>query len=142
VPSSDGTLRKHNLTEMVSDLIKSGMPKRKTSEAEAAPVPEAPVKRTSTKRSTTPAAHKHTTKKSQVVSPSEPVSTPTPASAAPLSVGPLSVTPTTTPTTITHEQIALRAYFLWEGRGKNGGSPASDWFQAEQQLRAELLAIA
>ena len=38
----------------------------------------------------------------------------------------------------THEQIAVRAYLLAEARGFSGGSPADDWFQAEQQLREEL----
>ena len=34
------------------------------------------------------------------------------------------------------EEIALRAYQLWEERGKPHGSPEEDWHLAEQQLRA------
>lgn len=98
------------------------MPKRKTSEVEATPVSETPVKRAETKRRETPTTHKHTTskktKKTLTPSPSEAIAA--------------------APAAITHERIAMRAYFLWEARGKHGGSPAEDWFLAEQQLRAEL----
>lgn len=98
------------------------MPRRKTSEVEAAPVSETPMKRAETKRSATPTAHKHTTtkttKKTQSPSLSEPIAA--------------------APAAITHEQIAIRAYFLWEARGKQDGSPAQDWFLAEQELRADL----
>ncbi len=33
------------------------------------------------------------------------------------------------------EEIARLAYFLWEARGGEGGSPEDDWFQAEEQYR-------
>ena len=35
-----------------------------------------------------------------------------------------------------HEEIALRAYQLWEERGKPHGSDEEDWYLAEQQLQA------
>ena len=35
-----------------------------------------------------------------------------------------------------HEDIARRAYQLWEERGKPHGSPEEDWHLAEHQLRA------
>ena len=38
---------------------------------------------------------------------------------------------------ISNEEIALRAYFLWEGRGKPLGSPEEDWFRATEELRIE-----
>ena len=38
-------------------------------------------------------------------------------------------------TEISNEEIALRAYFLWEGRGKPLGSPEEDWYQATEELR-------
>jgi hypothetical protein len=40
------------------------------------------------------------------------------------------------PTTATpsHEEIAMRAYFYWESRGFQGGSPEDDWFRAEREL--------
>ncbi len=34
-----------------------------------------------------------------------------------------------------HEQIQTRAYFLWEARGRQIGSPEVDWFRAEQEYR-------
>ena len=33
-------------------------------------------------------------------------------------------------------EIARRAYQLWEQRGCPAGSPESDWYQAEAELRA------
>jgi len=41
------------------------------------------------------------------------------------------------PEDLGHEEIALRAYSLWEKRGSPIGSPDEDWFRAEQELRAE-----
>ena len=35
-----------------------------------------------------------------------------------------------------HEEIARRAYQLWEERGKPHGSPEEDWHLAERQLQA------
>lgn len=34
----------------------------------------------------------------------------------------------------TCEEIALRAYALWEDRGRPIGSPEEDWFRAQQEL--------
>ena len=36
--------------------------------------------------------------------------------------------------TIPQEEIALRAYCLWEERGSPIGSPEEDWFRAEQEI--------
>jgi hypothetical protein len=44
---------------------------------------------------------------------------------------------TNRPEDLGHEDIALRAYSLWEKRGSPIGSPDEDWFRAEQELRAE-----
>ena len=33
-------------------------------------------------------------------------------------------------------EIALRAYQLWEQRGCPPGSPEADWYQAEAELKA------
>ena len=33
--------------------------------------------------------------------------------------------------------IELRAYHLWQERGRPWGSPETDWFRAEQEIRAE-----
>ena len=35
------------------------------------------------------------------------------------------------------EQIAARAYQLWEERGRPMGSPEEDWSQAETEIREE-----
>lgn len=35
----------------------------------------------------------------------------------------------------THEQIALRAYQLWEARGRPEGDGSEDWFNAQRQLQ-------
>ena len=33
-----------------------------------------------------------------------------------------------------HEQVEMRAYELWEERGRPLGSPEDDWFLAEQEV--------
>ena len=40
------------------------------------------------------------------------------------------------PKTITHEQIAERAYQIFLKRGFGPGDAASDWLEAERQLKA------
>jgi hypothetical protein len=35
-----------------------------------------------------------------------------------------------------HNRIALRAYQLWEERGRGHGSDLQDWFTAEQEVLA------
>jgi hypothetical protein len=35
------------------------------------------------------------------------------------------------------EEIAVRAYHLWEGRGRPIGSPEEDWSRAENEIRAK-----
>ena len=45
-------------------------------------------------------------------------------------------TQTTTP--IAPKLIAMRAYQLWEARGKKSGSELENWLDAESQLRDEL----
>jgi Protein of unknown function (DUF2934) len=36
-----------------------------------------------------------------------------------------------------HEQIAVRAYEIWQQRGSSHGGHETDWFQAEQELWVE-----
>ena len=38
---------------------------------------------------------------------------------------------------ITSEQIARRAYFIWEQQGKPAGKEAEHWMLAEKQIKAE-----
>jgi hypothetical protein len=42
----------------------------------------------------------------------------------------------TSPPAIPDEEIALRAYTLWEERGKPLGSPDEDWLKAMEQLQS------
>jgi hypothetical protein len=37
-----------------------------------------------------------------------------------------------------HEQIATRAYEIWQQRGASHGGHEADWFQAEQELAVAL----
>jgi hypothetical protein len=37
---------------------------------------------------------------------------------------------------VSDEQIAARAYLLWEHRGRPVGSPEEDWYRAKQELYA------
>ena len=37
--------------------------------------------------------------------------------------------------TVDEGAIAVRAYELWQARGCPGGSPETDWLQAEEELR-------
>jgi hypothetical protein len=36
--------------------------------------------------------------------------------------------------TPTHDEIRIRAYQFWEGRGSPWGTPETDWFRAEREL--------
>ena len=47
-------------------------------------------------------------------------------------------TETSLPKNITAEQIALRAYQIYEERGDNPGSDVDDWLEAERQLNQTL----
>ncbi|HVW07185.1 MAG TPA: DUF2934 domain-containing protein [Bryobacteraceae bacterium] len=42
--------------------------------------------------------------------------------------------------TFGHEEIARRAYQLWEQRGGKDGSSDEDWFQAVKELREQAIA--
>jgi hypothetical protein len=35
---------------------------------------------------------------------------------------------------LSHEEIAAKAYALWERRGRPDGSPQEDWYRAQQEL--------
>ena len=37
---------------------------------------------------------------------------------------------------ISNEDVARRAYSLWEERGRPFGSPEEDWYKAKDELRA------
>ncbi len=37
--------------------------------------------------------------------------------------------------TLDHEEVARLAYFYWESRGRQGGTPEQDWYRAEEELR-------
>ena len=40
------------------------------------------------------------------------------------------------PSAMSDEEIARKAYFLWESRGRPHGSPEEDWYRAKEQLGA------
>jgi hypothetical protein len=46
--------------------------------------------------------------------------------------------PTASAKTITHDDIARRAYEIYAYRGYAPGDPVADWHEAERQLRAGL----
>jgi hypothetical protein len=37
----------------------------------------------------------------------------------------------------TYQMIARRAYEIWEGKGRPGGTEAENWAQAERELRGQ-----
>jgi hypothetical protein len=40
---------------------------------------------------------------------------------------------------IPHEKIAMRAYEKWCKRGRPAGSEKTDWYEAEAELRTEMM---
>ncbi len=50
---------------------------------------------------------------------------------------PAKAAPTVPALEITSEQIARRAYFIWEQQGRPAGKEREHWMLAEQQLKAE-----
>ncbi len=59
------------------------------------------------------------------------------SSAAPAPDGPASPGDPEHGAGLTHEQIAVRAYQLWEARGRPAGTDRDDWLEAERQLLAQ-----
>lgn len=53
---------------------------------------------------------------------------------------PLSLTPTLAPDYLDRDEIASRAYDLWQSRGCPQGTAEQDWLEAEHQLRRERVA--
>jgi hypothetical protein len=47
-----------------------------------------------------------------------------------------SETSTSSGASVPDDEIARRAYALWESRGRPIGSPEEDWYRAMQELRA------
>lgn len=50
---------------------------------------------------------------------------------------PVAPASTPVPDGLDRDEIALRAYALWQGRGCPSGSAEQDWLEAEHQLRRE-----
>ena len=69
-----------------------------------------------------------------------PISNPkkSPAKKTPAAVGAKAAPPRRRPRkkleTPTEEEIRMRAYALWESRGRPMGSPEADWFNAQNQI--------
>jgi DUF2934 family protein len=38
---------------------------------------------------------------------------------------------------ISQEEISVRAYYLWQERGRPIGTPHHDWYRAEQEIRQQ-----
>lgn len=65
--------------------------------------------------------------------------TPQPESAnaaSPITLNQASTPPGEAVQALPDEEIARKAYALWESRGKPFGSPEEDWYRAMQELRA------
>ena len=58
-------------------------------------------------------------------------------SAAPVLDGPASPGGPGNGAGLTHGQIAVRAYQLWEARGRPAGTDRDDWLEAERQLQGQ-----
>jgi hypothetical protein len=43
--------------------------------------------------------------------------------------------------TVTHDDVARRAFEIWQARGGGDDSPDGDWYQAEQELLAETAGV-
>ena len=52
-----------------------------------------------------------------------------------LPVAPVAAAPT--PAASFQDAVASLAYFYWQARGCQGGSPEADWLRAERELSAE-----
>jgi hypothetical protein len=42
-----------------------------------------------------------------------------------------------TPGSPSYEQIAERAYYIWESKGRPWGQSLEDWLEAEKQLKVQ-----
>jgi hypothetical protein len=42
---------------------------------------------------------------------------------------------------VTHDDVARRAFEIWQARGGGDDSPDGDWYQAEQELLAETAGV-
>ena len=79
------------------------------------------------------AAKRSTPKRSNGAS--KPEAEPKPKTAKPRARKTTAVPPTEpVSSTMSDEEIAQKAYFLWESRGRPLGSPDEDWHKAKEQL--------
>ncbi len=99
----------------------------KASVPKAAPKAPAVTKARAPRSSATAVTHKHKKSVSVEVSGTEIAAVEESTTPAPRKI----VAPPT------REEIAIRAYLLYEGRGYQGGSETEDWITAERQLLAE-----
>ena len=127
------------------------MPKKKEQTAESKPAKRTPSKKTEAKKPTTgsasPAAVRKRVSKKAPEKAAEAASEhpfQTPESSAPSHGGSGAEAHLSHVPEVTAEHVAVRAYFLAENRHAAGipGDHASDWHEAETQLRAEAASIA
>ena len=75
------------------------------------------------------------TKTRKITTPKPTASQPRTPATAPATAAARAVTPAPA-TEITSEQIARRAYSIWEQQGRPAGKESEHWLQAEQQLKS------
>ena len=100
--------------------------RKKSTPKKTTKVKKAVAKRTATPRTGTQAPTEMATKQAM------------PKKAAPKRVAAQATAPRTVDITlVTDDDIRVRAYEIYCGRGYTPGDPAEDWLQAERELRAE-----
>jgi hypothetical protein len=75
------------------------------------------------------------TAKTPTTNEKETAKVPSPPAKASTSANTTATTNTAARTGPTHEQIARRAYEIFQARGSQPGNPEQDWHQAERELR-------
>lgn len=79
--------------------------------------------------------------KTAATKPAKTAKTKTTPAKKPAGLGQKGVSPTdalpTIVTTLTHDQIAQRAYDIWKAKGRIPGRDHQNWLDAEAQLRSE-----
>ena len=92
----------------------------------------APKKNSNSKKTAAPAP------KAAVEVVPAPKAAPAPVMARSVSVATTPVVETKRSRVPTHDEIRIRAYQIYAGRGHTNGNPDADWREAERQLRSEM----
>jgi hypothetical protein len=95
-----------------------------------------PTKRSTVKETVVPVATPARRKTSTTTRTRKTTAVATPAQADAVPVAAVAPTIEAVPYQPTAQEIAALAYSYWEARGYQAGSPETDWFRAEAELRA------